>query len=596
MCGINGFAFSSLTKLKEMNTIIKHRGPDYAGEYCDAHISIGHVLLSIRDNVDKSRQPYFQNNSEWILAFNGQIYNTHEIVNQYLADGRDPHTLDTELLYALIQKYGWNFIDKIHGMFAIALYNKQENVIKLYRDPSGQKNLYYYYDSHQFIFSSEIKAILSHSINKDANSDAVSIACSIGYLPGQYTLFQNIYKLLPSECVTYDLNKREVSKNFYKSHFSDGYNKHSILSDIMAEHLQSKVNISLNLSGGLDSSLILHEASKLNYRLDTYTTYFDIPKEHTLNEDALLAKKLSLDYDTNHSEIFVTKESYFDNFLEAYGLIEEPNYNISLPIYLQTAKQEGMHGDKKRVVLSGDGGDEVFSGYSYYLANKKYDLFIKWMTPYLFNKLKNKGKTHYKYQNIPERWFSFKNMGNGYLKSTTNFEATLNYISEIYGYYHKLYGIEKSSVHNMMLLDRVIWLASENFIRSDKLFMSQSLELRSPLSYMPLRNFFDNNLHKTEYINEHNNKLFLRTHYQNALPKYILDKKKSGWRAPVEIWYDKKYKDLFLDILSSVDESSDLIDWNKIKSKVYQTDKWPGKNIHLYLSLAILSSKYKLNF
>jgi len=596
MCGINGFSFTSLHKINEMNNTLTHRGPDYAGTYCDEDISIGHVLLSIRDSVANSKQPFHRDDSEWILAFNGQIYNTNEIINTHLSNRENISNLDTELLYALIQKYGWNFIDKIQGMFAIALYNKNEKIVKIYRDPSGQKNLYYYFDNNQFIFSSEIKAILLHQISKNVKEDAISIACTIGYIPGQYTLFKDLYKLLPSECVTYNFKKKNIEKKFYKSSFSYEYSKHNILSKVIEEHLQSRVNISLNLSGGLDSSLILHEASKLNYKLDTYTTYFDINKEHILNEDAILARKLSKDYNTNHSEIFITKDSYFENFIEAYELIEEPNYNISLPIYLQTAKQEGIHGDKKRVVLSGDGGDEVFSGYPYYLENNRYDFLIKYMSAYIFNKLKNKGKTSYRYQNIPERWFSFKNLGNEFLKSDKNLAPAINYISKIYEDYNKLYGVKKSSVHSMMLLDRVIWLASENFIRSDKLFMSQSLELRSPLSYMPLRHFFDNNLNKHEYISKEYNKIFLRNHYQNTLPEYIMNKKKSGWRAPIDIWYDKKYKDLFLDTFSSVENSSSLIDWTKVKSQVYKKETWPGKNIHLYFSLAILSSKYKLNF
>jgi asparagine synthase (glutamine-hydrolysing) len=530
-----------------------------------------------------------------VLLFNGQIYNTSEIIEQHLQNEVITSALDTELIYKLIEKYGWGFISKIQGMFSIALYNKNENIIKLYRDASGQKNLYYYYDGSNIIFSSEIKSILTHNIDKQASKNSVEISCTIGYIPGVNTLFKNIYKLLPSEVITYNLNSRKLLKEFYRSVSTDSYNRETILSNVIGDHLQSQYKVSLNLSGGLDSSLILHEASKLDYKLDTYTTYFDIDKKHMLNEDAMLARRLSKDYGTNHNEILITKSSYYDNLVESYSLVEEPNYNISLPVYLQTAKYEGVNGDKKRVILSGDGGDEVFGGYSYYLANNKYDFFIRLLTPYIFNKLKNNKETKYKYQNISHRWLSFKNMGNSFLSNAFEASDVLEYVDNIYNSYIKLYGVSKNSIHNMMMLDRIIWLASENFIRSDKLFMSQSLELRSPLSYMPLRNFFDRNLSRNEYINKENNKLFLRKKYQDELPNYILNKPKSGWRAPVDIWYDKKYKDLFLDVFSEVENNNNLINWTSIKKTVYKNHQWPGKHMHLYLSLAILSNKYKLN-
>lgn len=314
-----------------------------------------------------------------------------------------------------------------------------------------------------------------------------------------------------------------------------------------------------------------------------------------LNDDAVLARRLSKDYATNHNEILISKKCYLDNIVEAYSLIEEPNYNISLPVYLQTAKIEGVNGDNKRVVLSGDGGDEVFGGYSYYLANKRYDFFVRFMTPYFFNKLKNNKGNNFKYQKISNRWLSFKNMRSSFLSNSIELSGISEYVDKIYMSYIKLYGVSKNSIHNMMILDRIIWLASENFIRSDKLFMSQSIELRSPLSYMPLRNFFDRNLSRNEYINENNNKLFLRHKYKFELPNYILNKPKSGWRAPIDVWYDSAYKDLFLDVFSKVYNNKSLIDWPSISKAVYRNNKWPGKHIHLYLSLAILSEKYKLN-
>jgi asparagine synthase (glutamine-hydrolysing) len=136
MCGINGLNRRNPALIEKMNLAIRHRGPDYAGIYLDESASLGHVLLSIRDDPDKSKQPFFDQGSPWILLFNGQLYNTAQIKSQLDASMKH-EDLDTRLLYELIKKYGWDFVNRVHGMYAIALYNSQEQQIRLYRDPSG---------------------------------------------------------------------------------------------------------------------------------------------------------------------------------------------------------------------------------------------------------------------------------------------------------------------------------------------------------------------------------------------------------------------------------------------------------------------------
>lgn len=599
MCGINGVLGSDFNSIGKANFAISHRGPDYSSIYVDDHISLGHTLLSIRGDVEDSVQPKYEKNSAWILLFNGQIYNTNQIRDSYLSESEHRGSnLDTFLLYQLIQKYGWNFIKYIHGMYVIALYNREEKKLVLYRDPAGQKNLYYYRKDNFFAFSSEIKGLLSHNIDVEVDYSAVSIAISLGYIPGTKTLMKNIKKLGISQMLTLDLISGECScSNFVTTgrEYYKGLSPDAVFQKNIEEHLQGRHQVAINLSGGIDSSLIYLEACHLGYKLKSYSTRFDV-FEPGYNEDAVLAKQLTADFGTEHNEIYIDKKQYLDNFEEAYALVEEPNYNISLPIYLATAKVEGRNGDGNRIILSGDGGDEVFGGYGYYNANLRYDALDIPFFRYFFQIIKNRNKVYnYNYSSIVQRWLSFKNIQIPHvLQDALDTRSVVAELEEIYDKYAEHYSIKNSSLYKMMLVDRCNWLGNECFIRSDKLFMSQSVEVRNPFAFQPFRTYCDEIIEKDEYLNGFKNKLFVRELYKDKLPKYILEMSKRGWRAPIQLWYDKMIKERFMDILGSVQTNQSIIDWKKIRLMVEKSNTYPGKYIHLYLSMAILSRRFSI--
>jgi asparagine synthase (glutamine-hydrolysing) len=579
-----------------MNTALRHRGPDAVGTYHTDTIHLGHTLLSIRDVPEHSRQPVETPTSPWVLLFNGQIYNTEQL-KRALGLQHDV-TADTTILFKTIERHSWNFIRHIHGMYAIVLYNRDEKIVRLYRDPSGQKVLYYYHKGGAFIFSSEIKAILKHPhIDRNVDYDAVTLAAHFGYIPGHKTLFTYIGKVNPSECITFDIVERTLSKAEFESdapqYFSE--NMSEAFSQLVREHLQSREQVTVNLSGGLDSSLLVYEMAHVGYKIETYTTHFETD-EISFNEDAGLAKRLAREYGTQHHEIPITKSSYFDNFIESYRHIEEPNFNISLPIYLQTAKAEGADGDKHRVVLSGDGGDEIFGGYPYYRKNIRIDRLLRMLTPSLFNLIKNhRNNTDVRFEDVRERWFFFRDFYQRFTRSTS-FDAE-RYVKSISEAFFHMYQKRSDSIYQCMLMDRLTWLANENFIRSDKLFMSETMELRSPLAYHPFRLYIDAKLpRENPYFDRQYNKTFLRGQYDGKLPDYIVHRKtKTGWRAPIAYWYDARFKKLFLEILSPMQGGGGVVDWHNVTRQVEQSDGWPGKYIHLYLSLAILAKEYKLD-
>ena len=589
MCGINGSVGKKESFLPRMNAAIPHRGPDYTGVYEDGTVHLGHLLLSIREVTERSKQPYHKTGSPWVLVFNGQIYNTRALAREFSIPYND---LDTAVMYDLIEKVGWDFIRHIQGMFAIALYNSDEKRVRLYRDQSGQKPLYYGSQNGAFIFSSEIKAIsAAETFSRKASSLGLMLAGALGYIPGRHTILDGVYKLDAGEVVTVrEDGSFEVGR--YENDAGQHYrgDPRDMLHALVEEHLQSKQKVALNLSGGMDSSLLLHEMKAAGHDLHTYTTFFQ-DAEDTYNEDALIARKLAKDYGTTHTEIEITKEIYLENFVRSYELIEDPNYNMSIPTYFEVAKREGASGDGNRVILSGDGGDEIFGGYPYYAESQRYEHLIQRITPFLFNAGKWARRGHYwHYDNPVERWLAFKYFD--FEALSLDKKSVTREIKEIAA----RNGIATHGpVRDMMELDRAIWLAGENFIRSDKLYMSQSLEMRSPLAYPPLRAYFDARLTEHDYLRAGVNKQYLRRLYEGALPDYVVKReKKTGWSSPVRTWYDERFKNLFLSILADAPRGG-IVKWDMLMENVQKKDTWPGKYMFLYLSLAILAKRYGIS-
>lgn len=581
MCGIVGIRENNKNKIEMMLDTISHRDPDHADVWSNTKMALGHNLLSIRSDSKRSMQPV--SNDTWHLSFNGQIYNIEEI-KKLLPEIYKDEELDTKLLFALIENKGWNFIEHIQGMFAIALYNEKEDELRLYRDQAGQKNLYYT-NTNPFTFASEIASILKATdIKRESDKTAVQVALSIGYIPGSKTLFKNIKKLSPGQMLV----KKGVDAptlHYYTSASKEFENKNpeDVLKETIKKHLASKRKVAINLSGGLDSSLILHEMKELGHTLHSYTTRF-VTDDKKLNEDADLAKRLSEDYQTKHHELLITSDMYRNNLIKACEIIEEPNYNISLATYLEVAKIEGINGDKNRVILSGDGGDEVFGGYPMYQKSLHYHKAGPFLNIYKYFR----DKTYWNYTNPVEKWLRAKFFFFNKIKK----ETVLSYLQDELPPTWK--ERSKDPIRDMMLLDRSFWLAGENFIRSDKLYMSESLELRSPLSYQPLRDYFDKKLTEKEYFKGTENKHFLRELYTHKLPDYITKREnKTGWRSPISSWWNKEYKSLFTKVFSEAPKS-DIIDWKQLINDMDKKDGWPGKKYHLYFSLAVLSKKYNL--
>ncbi len=584
MCGINGFNYRDPSLIDAMTKASNHRGPDYVGIYSDPEITIAHSLLAIRGPAGACRQP-IHGDSEWVLAFVGEIYNTDQIKRDFVPEVTTE--IDTHILQALVEKTGWDFVRAIHGMYAIALYNKKERRLRLYRDPSGQKCLYYYAKGDAFAFSSEIRPLTKQpDADLAIDGEAIRQGTLLGYVPFEKTIFKHIRKLRIGEVLTLDLETATVSNRIQTLDSmilpEEDADPHRALSSYLRQHFVADVPVALNLSGGMDSSILLQEMIESGMRFEAFTTHFDVggPSDQ-YNEEFELAKRLCAHYSVPHRGILVTREDYLNSINRAYETIEEPNYNIGNPIYLQTASAEGMGGAGYRVVLSGDGGDEVFSGYPHYRRALQLDRIRRLVGTPAFSFLMNR--------KLGLKKIDFGDPSNLWLRlraSLSGPEAAQIRQSLLDCF--PLFSPARSLLQDMMQIDRILWVSSENLIRSDKLFMSASIELRAPFCYHPLRTYFDRRLRTGDYLGRDISKVFLRNAYEKRLPEFITHRKRKwGWRPPLNIWYGDPFRRHFLEVVESgASPTSEWVDWSAVRSAYESSGQVPGKSILFLTSLA----------
>ena len=196
MCAINGFNFSSKELILKMNIATRHRGPDDSGSFVDDDISLGHNRLSIIDLSERGHQPIWNEDKTKCIIFNGEIYNYKELRNDLIVKGHNfSSETDTEVILHLFEEFGKSSLDKINGIFSFAIWDTKTKELFLVRDRVGVKPLYYFYDKEKLIFSSEIKGILEHDIERKVNMSAFNHFFRLRYVPAPLTMFENIFKL-----------------------------------------------------------------------------------------------------------------------------------------------------------------------------------------------------------------------------------------------------------------------------------------------------------------------------------------------------------------------------------------------------------------
>ncbi|MFU8652421.1 asparagine synthase (glutamine-hydrolyzing) [Methanotorris formicicus] len=607
MCGINGIVRFDRGILKEeidgMNNAIRHRGPDDEGVFIlnskNYSIGLGHVRLAILDLSEKGHQPMGYNieedkityrdeeldNADIIIVYNGEVYNYLELKEKF--NLKTETGTDTEVILKLYDKLGFDCVKEFNGMWAFCIFDKQKNLIFCSRDRLGIKPLYYYWDGEEFIFSSELKGILAvKKINKkeNINKEAVELYFALGFIPSPYSIYKNIFKLEARQNLIFDLNKKEIKKFCYWElpDYKPIYDKNKLIEegkkllyDAVKIRMRSDVPVGAFLSGGLDSSTvvgIMRDFTDLS-KLHTFSIGF----EGKYDETPYI--KIVVDYfKTNHHHYYF-KEEDFEKLIDKYiWIYDEPFGDYSgFPTY----KVSEMAREFVTVVLSGDGGDEVFGGYRFHLISKRIEYLKK----------------------IPKfvRMLLLKILNNNLLKNYTLFlirEAiNLSLIENNEKFYSKLfdgkfmisnrgkiwveehlkYSLNKTNNNlpeSIRVFDLLFRTLSDNFlVKVDRASMANALEVRSPFLDYRFAEFSQKipNEWKVDFFKT---KKLMREIVKDILPEEILNRGKGGFEPPLDKWILKrKYKNILDDGIRILEELNfkDLVEF-------YKNDALVGNN------------------
>ena len=604
MCGINGFYSKTSSSFNnvivKMNSAISHRGPDTNGTWMDKNsgIVLGHQRLSIIDLSIAGNQPMRSNSGRFILTYNGEFYNHLEIRKELEKSNssiRWRGKSDTETLLEAIDFWGIEVtLKKIDGMFAFGLWDQKTNCLTLARDRIGEKPLYFGWqgkgNDKVFLFGSELKALKVHpEFDGEINRDAIALQLRHNCIPAPYSIYQNIYKLLPGYYL--QLKENDLKKNLLpssKNYWSlpecaiYGNNNQLTLNELdiqknLEQHLKTSVKkqmisdvpLGAFLSGGIDSSTVVAlMQAQSNYPVKTFTIGFS---ENDYSE-AEYAKKIAKHLGTDHSELIVSSKKAMEVIPKLPTIYDEPFSDSSqIPTFLvsQLARQH------VKVALSGDGGDELFCGYNRHVMNKKFSNVFRFMpltirknlasglqliSPQSWNKIAKflPGLNHY--SNFGNKMYKVANALNARKLSDLYYmlcshwqnptEVVLN-SSEPGTLLTKFKPElkELDSQEQMMVLDFITYLPNDILVKVDRAAMASSLETRIP--------FLDHKL--IEYVwkipqslklRDGQGKWILKNILNQYVPKNLTERPKKGFEIPLGAWLCGPLKDWAENLLN----------------------------------------------
>ena len=569
------------SKIFNLNKSLTHRGPDDEGYYNDECVSLAFNRLSIID-LNNGNQPQKKNNI--ISIFNGEIYNFKEIKEELISIGYKFNTnSDSEIIPNAFLAWGIKCIEKFNGMFSIAIYDLDKKKIFIIRDRVGIKPLFFSKFNDCFLFSSEIKGIINFpGFQKELNLNALSSYLSFRYPMGdENTFFKNIEKVSPGSYLEIDIKKKLIKKNFYwrlpainsNTNFSEKYydeKLENLLEDSVKKQLISDVPLGVFLSGGLDSSILASIAAKnIPDKLKTYSVGFSEKKYDETSKARLISNFIG----SEHQEVLVNKKDFFNN-LESIIKIKDTPLSIphEFPMYLLSKRMK----QDITVVLSGEGADEFFGGYSR-VQNSALDFlkgkfFSKFSGKHFFNKIFSidekfdfKNKNYLDYFFHVYKWFSLNEKEKLFSDDIINkldndkIKEPWRQVVETYKdnnfYDQTLLMFQKN--HLQCLLDRLDIMTMANSIEARVPFLDHRLiefintvpfeyKIRWKSKINKFKSLFSNNFKFSEKYDT--NKYLLRKLGKRHLPQSTAVEKKLGFPLPMNNWMnDNKIKEILLD-------------------------------------------------
>ncbi len=586
MCGICGFTgkkAEGTETLKKMTDVITHRGPDSAGFYSDDHISMGFRRLSIID-LDKGHQPIFNEDKTMVLTFNGEIYNYRELRSELLTLGHTFSTeSDSEVLIHGFEEWGEKLLYRLRGMFGFAIYHTKDHSVFIARDFFGIKPMHYTVAEGELIYASEIKSILQHpDYHKKFNARALDNYLSFQYVVPPETFFENIYCLLPGHYLWYRDGKVKITR-YFEATFEPNENMteqeavdkiEAAFEDSVNAHKISDVEVGCFLSSGVDSSYVA------SYFADqkTFTVGFDFGEHYN---EISWAQGLSDKIGVEHHTHLIKSEEFWDAVPKVQYQMDQPLADPSCIALYFVSKLASQY---VKVVLSGEGADELFGGYTVYNEPHVFKVYQRIIPQKVRYFLARKAK---KWPHIKGRGYILRGarktedkfIGNAFMYDDEEKKMILKDPSIVTRpqdlckrFYDRVKGYDEET--KMQYLDINLWMVGDILLKADRMSMANSLELRVP--FLDKKVFEVARTIPTRYRIAHGTtKYAMRMAALRHLPKATAQKEKLGFPVPTRVWLkDEKYYRIVREMFES-DTAKQFFNTDLIIS--YLDDHFNGK-------------------
>ncbi|OUP77181.1 asparagine synthase (glutamine-hydrolyzing) [Anaeromassilibacillus sp. An172] len=563
MCGICGFTGEVIDRnetIHKMTEVITHRGPDSDGFFLDDRISMGFRRLSIID-LEAGSQPIYNEDKSLVLTFNGEIYNYRDLRKELIAAGHKFYTeTDSETLIHGFEEWGTDLLNKLRGMFGFAIYNKKDGSVFIARDFFGIKPMHYTLIDGELVYGSEIKSILCHpKFVKKFNTRALDTYLSFQYAVPPETFFEGVYCLLPGHYMWYRDGKVETTR-YFEARFNpdESLTEEQAVDEIekvfensVNAHKIADVEVGCFLSSGVDSSYVS------TYFADqkTFTVGFDFGLKYN---EISWAQRLSEKIGVEHHTKIIGSEEFWDAVPKVQYHMDQPLADPSCIALYFVSK---LASEYVKVVLSGEGADELFGGYTVYNDPRVFKVY-QTIVPYcvrrgiykLVSKLPDiKGRDYLMRATHPleERF-----IGNAFMYNMKEKQEILkdpSIATRPQDITKKFYDRVKDydDVTKMQYLDINLWMVGDILLKADRMSMANSLELRVP--------FLDKEVFRVASklptrlrVNKHNTKYAMRKAAQRHMPEETAEKEKLGFPVPTRVWLrDEKYYNVVKDMFNS---------------------------------------------
>ncbi|MCM3456049.1 asparagine synthase (glutamine-hydrolyzing) [Heyndrickxia oleronia] len=548
-----GLRDSDRQLFKNMNDIITHRGPDDEGFFEDEHIQFGFRRLSIID-IESGHQPLTYENERYWIIFNGEIYNYVELRNELIEMGLTFETSsDTEVIIALYSHYKEKAVEKLRGMFAFTIWDKQEQVLIGARDPFGIKPFFYREDEKRTFFASEKKSILLAMDHEELNYDAAQHYMTYQFVPEPETMTKGIKKLEPGHYFTKKPGEKMKIERYWKASFQpvqkseDEFVKEirDVLFDSVNVHMRSDVPVGSFLSGGIDSSIIASIAKQYHPNIKTFSVGF----EHNGFSEIDVAKETAEKLGVENISYIISPEEYMKELPKIIWHLDDPLADPAcVPLYF-VAREARKH---VTVVLSGEGADELFGGYNIYREPQSLEVFdkipaigkslLKALAKILPEGVKGKSFIERGVTPMEQRYIGNAKMYTEAEKKDllAQYRTGIDYTDITKPLYAETKGYDP--VDRMQYIDIHTWMRGDILLKADKMTMAHSLELRVP--------FLDKEVFKiaskipTSLKTANNTtKYILRKAAEGVVPDHVLNRKKLGFPVPIRHWLKNEMND-----------------------------------------------------